>query len=250
MRGLLVMTYTFKIICLYSTDKLPVMRVILVVLLIFTNVALSIGQDHLNLDLKEKLDSIYAFDQGLRRYMGNTDSLQKDSIAQLVGYTVDELDKRKFEILSYHDSLNLIFVEQVIAAIGYPGKTLVGEPTNETAWLVLQHSDKIPQYFPLVKEAGEKGEIPFRLIAMMEDRLLMYEGKEQLYGTQAKGMTVTNVEEGKNEFISFIWPIKDPATVNKRRQQAGFEDTVEENAKKMNIDYRVLTLDDVEKMAK
>ncbi|QNL49215.1 hypothetical protein H8S90_21130 [Olivibacter sp. SDN3] len=226
------------------------MRIILVILLMLTNFGLSVGQDSLNLDLKERLDSIYAFDQGLRRYMGNSDSLQKDSIAQLVGYTVEELDERKFEILPYHDSLNLIFVEQIIAGVGYPGKTLVGEPTNETAWLVLQHSDKIPQYFPLVKEAGQKGEIPFRLVAMMEDRLLMYEGKEQLYGTQAKGMTVTNVEKGKNEFIYFIWPVKDPANVNKRRQQAGFEDTIEENAKKMNIDYRVLTLRDVEKMAK
>ena len=35
-----------------------------------------------------------------------------------------------------------------------PGKSLVGEPANETAYYVIQHSDKIEQYFPVVEKAG------------------------------------------------------------------------------------------------
>jgi hypothetical protein len=31
----------------------------------------------------------------------------------------------------------------------------------------------------------------------------------------------------------FIWPIADPARVNKRRKDAGFPQTVEDNAKRM-----------------
>ena len=48
----------------------------------------------------------------------------------------------------------------------------------------------------------------------------------------------------------FIWPIRDAAGVNARRQQAGFDTTVEQNAANLGIPYRVLTLKDVAKMPK
>lgn len=46
----------------------------------------------------------------------------------------------------------------------------------------------------------------------------------------------------------FIWPIEDPAHVNERRKKAGFEQTVAQNAQRLDIKYQVLTLDDVHKM--
>ena len=46
----------------------------------------------------------------------------------------------------------------------------------------------------------------------------------------------------------FIWPIEDPAHVNERRKKAGFEQTVEQNAARMDIKYQVLTLDDIRKI--
>ena len=76
---------------------------------------------------------------------------------------------------------------------------------------------------------------------MMEDRLLMYQKKEQKYGTQG---AYTTLKTGKAETI--IWPIKDPLHVNKRRKKVGFETTIEEYAKKLNITYRVIKLSDVQ----
>ena len=121
---------------------------------------------------------------------------------------------------------------------GYPGKTLVGEPTNQAAWYVIQHSNKIPEYLDLMKEAGMKDEIPFRMVAMMEDRYLMSQEKEQIYGTQ--GTTYGSSP-------SFIWPIKDAKNVNKRRKEAGFSMDIEEYANRLfggDFTYEALSLEE------
>lgn len=66
--------------------------------------------------------------------------------------------------------------------------------------------------------------------AMMEDRLLMYQGKKQVYGTQATSTV------GKDGSMA-IWPIEDPEKVNERRKAAGFTNTIEENAQRLNAAY-------------
>ncbi|WP_257722065.1 hypothetical protein [Hymenobacter sp. PAMC 26628] len=39
---------------------------------------------------------------------------------------------------------------------GCPGKSLVGAPTNEAVWSVIQHTPAtIPQYLPMMKAAAE-----------------------------------------------------------------------------------------------
>jgi hypothetical protein len=150
--------------------------------------------------------------------------------------------------MASNDSSNMLRIVKIIQQYGYPGKSLVGVPTNETAFYVIQHSRLIKQYLPLVKQAADKGELPFRLYAMMLDRQLMFEGKEQLYGTQASGYAAKDPTTGKEQQKFFIWPIKDAAGVNQRRRQAGFEQTVEENAKRLGTTYRVLTLEQAKKM--
>ena len=137
----------------------------------------------------------------------------------------------------------MAFVEKVFKLKGYPGKSLVGEGTNTAAWYVLQHNpDKIPQYLPMIKKAGEAGEIPFRLVAMMEDRYLMNQGKMQVYGTQ--GMSYGDGEP-------FIWPIENVETINERRKKAGFDETIEVYAKNLfgdDFEFKALSLADAEKL--
>ncbi len=69
----------------------------------------------------------------------------------------------------------------------------------------------------------------------------MNEGKEQIYGTQGTSRLLKN---GKKEDI--IWPIQNPEQVNQRRKQAGFDQTVEDNAKRLGIVYRVVKLSEVQ----
>ncbi|HEX2534984.1 MAG TPA: DUF6624 domain-containing protein [Chitinophagaceae bacterium] len=198
--------------------------------------------------LKRELDSILVTDQQYRALMGPDMAVKADSLARVFGVSKEDLPMHLWKLQSRSDSLNIIRIEAIIKEYGYPGKSLVGTPTNEAVFYVLQHSEVIDRYLPVVKEAAEKGELPFHLYAMMLDRSLMYAGKEQVYGTQGSGFTWTNPETGKQEMKMIIWPIQDPAGVNARRKEAGFTLTVEENAKRLGIPYQVFTLEEVRKM--
>jgi hypothetical protein len=115
-----------------------------------------------------------------------------------------------------------------------------------TTWI--QHSKVIRRYLPLVKKAAETDEIPLRLYATMLDRQLMFDGKAQVYGTQIRIYNVADPTTQKTETIRVVWPIAHPAGVNRRRKKAGFEETVEENAKQLDTIYRVMTLAEVKKL--
>jgi len=52
------------------------------------------------------------------------------------------------------------------------------------------------------------------------------------------------LRNGKN-IGHYVWPIKDAAKVNERRKQAGFDQTVEQNAKRLGFDYKVVKIEDV-----
>jgi hypothetical protein len=187
------------------------------------------AQTKLNVRLRHELDSIYEVDQRYRNMLfepGIKHNL--DSLAAELGVSKSALPATVGGLKQY----------------GYPGKSLVGAPTNEAAWNVIQHSSTpatIKQYLPVLKVAAGKGELPFYRYAMMLDRFLLNEGKEQVYGTQAHSY---------NGQPFFFWPIQNPAQVNQRRKQAGFTTTVEEKAAQMGIPYRVVTLEDVAKMPK
>ena len=168
-----------------------------------------------------------------------------DSLANVYGIRKENLNDYLWKLQGEVDSLNTIRVSEIINQYGYPGISLVGKPTNEAAFYILQHSKVIDKYLSVVKEAAGKNELKFQLYAMMLDRSLMFQDKEQFYGTQGSGMSVKNATTGEWENLSFIWPIKDPTTVNDRRKAAGFDHTVEESAKSLGIEYRVFTLDEI-----
>lgn len=204
------------------------------------------AQKSINKPLKKELDSLYYKDQVFREYFSTKlDSAKIDSISRVYNIPKDNFSGGLAALMDRTDSLNMIRLEEIIAQYGYPGKKLVGENTNEAAFFIIQHSKKIDQYLPLVKKAVDEGELSFVLYAMMKDRSLMYNNQPQIWGTQAKGMTMTNSTTGKPEWKFFIWPIEDPANVNERRKKAGFPQTVEENAKRMGLEYRVITMEQV-----
>jgi len=189
--------------------------------------------------LKSQLDSIQELDQRYRGLIGlSPEALKTEAAAR--GLDEEEYSGDLWGKQSSIDKSNMDFVEKIFKTKGYPGKSMVGEPTNTTAWYVLQHSEKIPQYFPLIKKAGEEAQIPYRLVAMMEDRYLVQQGKPQIYGTQGQSYS--------DDRGSFIWPIENPETVNERRMEAGFTSTIEEYGKNLfgsDFTYKVLTMDDV-----
>lgn len=207
----------------------------------------SFGQN-INSALKQELDSIYFKDQHLREIASaNLYQTKSDSLALAFKIPEKEVINYIFKTIPITDSLNMIRVEQIIKQYGYPGKSLVGEKTSKAAFYVIQHSKKIDKYLPIIKKAAEKKELPFNLYAMMLDRSLMYSGKEQIYGTQGKGLEVRD-KNGNKEFTTIIWPIKDPSNVNKRRIKAGLELTIEEYAKQLGTEYKPLSLAEVKEI--
>ncbi len=210
----------------------------------------ALGQTKINLTLKKELDSILFEDQNLRDLI-SSELLQTKSDSLATVFKIDKAELIPYIIrqIPISDSSNLVRVEQIIKQFGYPGLSLVGPETNEAAYYVIQHSKKIDKYIPLIKKAAEKKEIEFKLYAMMLDRSLMYREKEQIYGTQGKFIEITNNETQKKERKGIIWPVKDATDVNKKRKEAGFKTTVEENAKQMmGIKYEALTLETVREL--
>ena len=206
------------------------------------------AQPRLNGSLKKELDSMMVLDQKYRGALSANMRGKGDSLAKVYGVKKEDLNDYLWRLQGEIDSLNTIRVEKIINEFGYPGTSLVGKPTNEAAFFIIQHSKVIDKFLPVIKEAAEKNELRFSLYAMMLDRSLMFQEKEQIYGTQGSGLSRKNPTTGKWENISFIWPIKDPERVNERRKAVGFSTTIEENAKRLGIDYKVYSLNEVLKM--
>lgn len=216
------------------------------------SVALScVAQKPINVELKKQLDTILLYDQGIREF-GDTETTdkRKDTLALLLNYPRAVLNKSAYTISRKIDSANLEKVERIIKEYGYPGKTMVGAPANTAVFYVIQHSGKISTYYPLIEKAGKSGELPLKYMAMMLDRKLGQEGKPQRYGTQVYMEMVLNPKTGKKEPFEYVVPIEDAKNVNKRRKEAGFDNTVEENALRFGIVYKEYTLEQINKIVK
>lgn len=225
----------------FILTNIHTMKNLIIILLLFT-VDSALGQHRLNYTLKRQLDSVMVLDQEYRETLNFlSDPLKRDSVAKSLSLTVQQANKRYWGLQNNIDSMNVVFIEAVFKKYSYPGKTLVGEPTNEAAWNIVQHSQKIDKYIAIIKKAAENKELPFMLYAKMLDRALLNKGEEQIYGTQA---VCRNLKNGSG-IDCFIWPIKDAGSVNERRKKAGFPTTVEQNAAHLDIIYRDIKITEV-----
>ncbi len=224
------------------------MKTSLLPLLICLSLSIS-AQKKINSALRLELDTMLLTDQGIREFLDSeVKPARKDTLASLLGYPRDILDKKPWVIMQKIDSVNILKAERIIAQYGYPGKTMVGEPQNTAIFYVIQHSGKISKYYKLIEKAGRSGELPFKYVAMMLDRKLLNEGKEQIYGTQVYSQLIKNPQTGQKEQFAYVVPIKDPKHVNKRRKEAGFDLTVEENALRLGVTYKVYSLADIKRI--
>jgi len=163
---------------------------------------------NLNSSLVEQLDSI--------RFMGNGYSVQLDIITEKFGKDSKEYtDIRKK--LNEHDSISLIKVKSMIDKFGWLGTNIVGEDASFIAFMVIINSDDSigERYLPLMKEAVKKGTAMKSDLALLEDRVLLAQGKRQIYGSQVQ----RDFETQKY----FVLPLEDPDNVDKRRAEVGLE---------------------------
>jgi hypothetical protein len=171
--------------------------------------------------LQHKLELIFIKDQTLRQ-------LYRDAETKF-GRESDEMNYFR-GLISRQDSLNVIDVVKILEKRGWPGKSLVGEKANTAVWLVIQHAPLYLQekYLPLLRKSVQKGESDGRYLALLEDRILMRNGKKQKYGTQI----TTDPKTGENR----VYPIEDPKNVNKRRAKVGLG-KIEDYLNRWNIKW-------------
>lgn len=117
------------------------------------------------------------------------------------------------------DETNNARLAAIIEQDGWPTIPKVGEEASHAAWLLVQHApslDFMKSCLQMMKDAPLYA-VKASNIAYLEDRVLMMDGKPQIYGTQYR-----TVGEGMKVYL-----MENPDEVNLRRASVGlgtFED--------------------------
>jgi hypothetical protein len=192
--------------------------------LIFILACLSCNGQQNSKSLKDELESIYG-----------TDQFYREKISRLTPSDIQflELWKKQEQI----DSLNLKRAIAIIDSIGIPGPNMVGDSASKAIFFVIQHSNINYQekYLPLFIKSAENGELEWKLVALMIDRIKVNKKEKQIYGTQLIPIkdSITGYITDKCEFA----PIEDEKNVNLKRKSVGLG-TIEEYAKKFGMEYK------------
>jgi len=91
------------------------------------------------------------------------------------------------EMAEIHNE-NAKYLSEIIDKIGYPTVDKVGKEASQAAWLIIQHAIGQPIFMKkcaeLLKKAIAENKADPKNLAYLTDRIAVFEGKAQLYGTQ------------------------------------------------------------------
>jgi len=123
-----------------------------------------------------------------------------------------------WELIKEQDSINLVVITELIKKHGWLGKSEIGSEANQAQWYVIQHTSSLEEqkkYIPMIKSSVLKGETVGSNLAFLIDRILLKEGKKQLYGSQIH----KDPETGELS----LNPIEDIENLNMRRAELKME---------------------------
>jgi Family of unknown function (DUF6624) len=137
------------------------------------------------------------------------------------GKLSDRYDKAMEEL----HNRNANMLNDIIDQIGYPTLDKVGKEASEAAWLVIQHSIGQPVFMKrcrdLLEHAVKDDKANPADLAYLTDRIAVFEGKPQLYGTQFDW-------DEHGELSPNIYD--DLTRVNERRMAIGFHSLEDQTA--------------------
>jgi len=120
-------------------------------------------------------------------------------------------------------------LRSILAEVGWPGRSLVGEDGAAAAWLLLQHAildpDLMRSALPLLEAAVQAGEAEPGHLAMLVDRIRALEGRPQVYGT-------SHDWDAGGELTPL--PIEEPDLVDARRRGMKL-DPLAENTRRLRL---------------
>ena len=108
-------------------------------------------------------------------------------------------------------------LEEIFEESGFPGYDLVGKDGSTDFWLMVQHSDHVPDFQAKVlsqmKAQVDKGNADPANYGLLVDRVNLNTGKPQIYGTQ--------VAYRAGICQAYSQDLADSANVNQRRKSIG-----------------------------
>lgn len=126
-----------------------------------------------------------------------------------------ELDEKYHARLEELHRAHASRLRQIIAVFGWPGVNLVGEKGAQASWRIALHAISEPGFMrqcrDLLDTASQNGDVPRWQYAIIDDRIRVYEGRPQRYGTQLRS--------GPNGLEPH--PLENESRVNSMRMQAG-----------------------------
>ena len=162
---------------------------------------------------------MYAGNIERRKYIQNGGYFSTPAIFPVLAMEEENMKENKKKLLELLDKH------------GWPTASEVTEYAAAGAALIINHTDHElrSKYFPMLEEAFKNGEAQPLRYAKMRDRLLVEEGKEQLYGTQIKF----------DDLVREPYPIKDPEYVDRRREEIGLGPLQPYLKARFDIDWHV-----------
>jgi hypothetical protein len=123
----------------------------------------------------------------------------------------------------YHPRMEAVHVanaarlRELIAEHGWPAEDIAGKDGAEAAWLIAQHAIGEPQFMKqalqLLRACAEQGQVPLWHVAYLEDRIALYEGRPQRFGSQY----IDDPRDG----LPRPWTLADAEHVNDLRASVG-----------------------------
>jgi len=112
---------------------------------------------------------------------------------------------------------NAARLRELIALHCWPAEDIAGEDGAKAAWFIVQHAVGEPEFqrqmLVRLRECAAQGRVPGWHAALLEDRIEMYEGRPQRFGSQ----WVDSSEDGRAR----PWQLADPEHVNELRASVG-----------------------------
>ncbi len=167
--------------------------------------ALSSGQTNLT-SVKNRLLEIRAADQQLRKAY--------TPIAEKYGYESMQV-KTFWKEAALKDSLHMQEVKTILNRYGWLSRKQIGKEASQTLFMVIQHSNlpTMKHYLPIMRKAVKANQAESTDLALLEDRVAIESGGEQMYGTQIGMDTLTK------EW--YVEPLSNPEQVDERRKSIG-----------------------------
>lgn len=142
---------------------------------------------------------------------------------ELVRDSIDpeQQDPSKLALINAIDRAHAARLKEIVEIIGWPTRGTVGLGATEGAYLVLQHAghDTVFQErcLEMMHDLVDRGELPAPYIALLTDRIRVFNGQPQVYGTQ---MTLARDRNGVMRPMP-ITTIEYPDQLDQRRAKMG-----------------------------